>query len=54
MKEDGKGVVPTLKYWAIVSAIIGNEMKKIFGANGEIFCVKDSSFLIWRKNNFSV
>ena len=41
MKEDGKRVVSTLKYWAIVNAISGNQMKKIFGADWEIFCVKD-------------
>jgi len=41
MKEDGKsGVSTTLKYWAIVSAISGNEMSKTFGSNGEIFWVK--------------
>jgi hypothetical protein len=54
MKEDGKCVVSTFKYWAIVSAISGNEMNKTFGANREMFCVKDFSLLIWRKNIFPV
>ena len=40
MKEDGKRVVSALKYWAIVSAISGNEMNQTFGANREIFYVK--------------
>jgi len=54
MKEDEKSVVSTFKYCAIFSVISGNEMNKTFGVNGEIFCVKDLSLLIWRKNNFPV
>ena len=52
MKEDGKSIVSSLKNWAVVRAIRGNEMYSTFGTNGEIRCFKYLSLLVWRKNNF--